>query len=107
VKSILDPSFRYTPSAETDVSKTFARVRRELRARQHPVAGSERGCSTVCPEHQNEPPEIALLEGLAIRETAPQIVLVTLIALTDLDRFAQLGVHARRHLRRDEEMEIR
>jgi hypothetical protein len=31
MKSILDPSFRYTTSAETDLRKTFARVRRELR----------------------------------------------------------------------------
>jgi hypothetical protein len=31
MKSILDPSFRYTKSAETDLRKTFARVRGELR----------------------------------------------------------------------------
>lgn len=31
MKSILDNSFRYTPSAQTDVSKTFARLRREQR----------------------------------------------------------------------------
>lgn len=30
MKSILDPSFRYTPSNETDIRKTFNRVRREL-----------------------------------------------------------------------------
>jgi hypothetical protein len=29
MKSILDRSFRYTPSAETDLRRTFARVRRE------------------------------------------------------------------------------
>ena len=31
MKSILDPSFQYTPSASTDLRKTFARVRREMR----------------------------------------------------------------------------
>jgi hypothetical protein len=31
MKSILDPTFRYTPSFETDVKKTFARVRRAQR----------------------------------------------------------------------------
>lgn len=31
MKSILDRSFRYTPSAQTDLKKTFARVRREQR----------------------------------------------------------------------------
>jgi hypothetical protein len=34
LKSILDPSFRYTKSVETDLRKTFARVRRQLRKQQ-------------------------------------------------------------------------
>lgn len=34
MKSILDPSFRYTKSVETDLRKTFARVRRELRKQE-------------------------------------------------------------------------
>lgn len=34
MKSILDPSFRYTKSVETDLRKTFARVRREMRKQQ-------------------------------------------------------------------------
>lgn len=35
MKSILDPTFRYTSSANTDLRKTFARIRREAR-RQPP-----------------------------------------------------------------------
>jgi tRNA C32,U32 (ribose-2'-O)-methylase TrmJ len=31
MKSILDPTFRYTSSANTDLRKTFARVKREMR----------------------------------------------------------------------------
>lgn len=31
MKSILDPSFRYTPSFNTDVQKTFARFRNAQR----------------------------------------------------------------------------
>ena len=31
MKSILDPSFRYTSSVETDLRKTFAKIRSELR----------------------------------------------------------------------------
>ena len=31
MKSILDKSFHYTPSAQTDLRKTFARIRREQR----------------------------------------------------------------------------
>lgn len=37
MKSILDPSFRYTKSVETDLRKTFARVRRELRKQSEPT----------------------------------------------------------------------
>jgi len=43
MKTILDPSFRYTASFSTDLRKTFARVRRSQRrelheARQVPAA---------------------------------------------------------------------
>ena len=31
MKSILDPSFRYTSSVNTDIRKTFARIRRDQR----------------------------------------------------------------------------
>jgi hypothetical protein len=31
MKSILDPTFRYTQAAETDIRKTFARVRKDMR----------------------------------------------------------------------------
>jgi hypothetical protein len=34
MKSILDPSFEYTPSIQTDIQKTFARVWRELGERE-------------------------------------------------------------------------
>ena len=40
MKSILDPSFRYTPSAGTDLRKTFARIRREL-VREGPLASED------------------------------------------------------------------
>ena len=29
MKSLLDPSFRYTKSIDTDIRRTFARIRRE------------------------------------------------------------------------------
>jgi len=41
MKSILDPSFRYVPSAETDIRKTFNRIRREL-AKARPAASPAR-----------------------------------------------------------------
>jgi hypothetical protein len=41
MKSILDPTFRYIPSAQTDIRKTFARLRREQRARVARVESEE------------------------------------------------------------------
>ncbi len=40
MKSILDPSFRYTNSAQTDLRKTFARIRREQRQQSKAQAHS-------------------------------------------------------------------
>jgi len=40
MKSVLDRSFRYVPSIQTDLRRTFARIRRErqrMRARSAPV----------------------------------------------------------------------
>jgi hypothetical protein len=52
VKSLLDPTFKYVPSVETDIRKTFARVRRE--ARREPSTAA----------HQNDRAgKIALLFG--------------------------------------------
>ena len=41
MKSILDPTFCYTPSLNTDISKTFARIRREQRHGARVVAGPD------------------------------------------------------------------
>lgn len=41
MKSILDPSFSYVPSAATDVRKTFARIRREMQKVGVPVTREE------------------------------------------------------------------
>ena len=37
MKSILDPTFNYTPSVNTDLRKTFARIRREQRRQTQAV----------------------------------------------------------------------
>jgi len=29
--NILDPEFKYTPSSKTDITRTFARIRKELK----------------------------------------------------------------------------
>ena len=49
MKSILDPSFRYTPSAETDLRKTFARIRREQRRNAMATQASATASSQVLP----------------------------------------------------------
>ena len=41
MKSILDPSFRYTKSVDTDLRKTFAKIRREQRNQQRAGANGE------------------------------------------------------------------
>ena len=44
VKSVLDPSFRYTKSIDTDIRKTFARIRRE---QQKQTRGQGTDCSGI------------------------------------------------------------
>jgi len=44
MKSILDPSFRYTKSIDTDIRKTFARIRRE---QQKQVRAQVSDCSGI------------------------------------------------------------
>jgi len=41
MKSILDPSFRYTKSVDTDLRKTFARIRRQQRQQAQPQGAGE------------------------------------------------------------------
>lgn len=38
MKSILDPSFRYTASFNTDLRRTFARIRRDRRQQEERAA---------------------------------------------------------------------
>ncbi len=51
MKSILDPTFHYTSSANTDLRKTFARVRRELRKQQQTTSETD-AASNVSPMFQ-------------------------------------------------------
>jgi hypothetical protein len=38
MKRLLDPTFKYVPSGQTDIRKLFARVRRELQQAKPPPA---------------------------------------------------------------------
>ncbi|HSS69062.1 MAG TPA: hypothetical protein VLQ46_00220 [Casimicrobiaceae bacterium] len=57
MKSILDPSFRYTPSVQTDIRKTFARIRREQRAHEPRIERDEslRNVLAILPRRQAAP----------------------------------------------------
>ena len=55
MKSILDPSFRYTKSVDTDLRKTFAKVRRELRRQeQTQSAANDEAMRKVVPLRSRE-----------------------------------------------------
>jgi hypothetical protein len=41
MKHILDSSFRYKPSFDTDVRKTFEKIRRQQQVREHAKAEAE------------------------------------------------------------------
>lgn len=47
MKSILDPTFKYTKSVDTDLKKTFARIRREMKAQQTTITSTNQPGSTV------------------------------------------------------------
>jgi hypothetical protein len=51
MKSILDPSFRYTKSIDTDIRKTFARIRREQQKLARPPADGP-GIVLSMPQHK-------------------------------------------------------
>jgi hypothetical protein len=55
MKSILDPTFRYTPSVETDVRKTFARIRRESRAQDAKAVADAPNRTNVLALSRREP----------------------------------------------------
>lgn len=56
MKSILDPAFRYTSSANTDIRKTFARVRREMRRQAQASTRQEDDSVKVTPIFRDQRP---------------------------------------------------
>ena len=47
MKSVLDPSFRYVPSINTDIKKTFARIRKETRQLSSTAQQTREGASNT------------------------------------------------------------
>ena len=57
MKSILDPSFRYTSSLHTDVRKTFQRIRRELQGDSaKPVVRGDTGTNVLTMQRRTAGP---------------------------------------------------
>ena len=79
MKSILDPTFEYTPSAETDVRKTFARVWRQMRARERLQGSSGFGLNARSAEPDPKPANLGAVDAVVIRESVPGMSLVTFV----------------------------
>jgi hypothetical protein len=61
MKSIFDRGFKYVPSLETDVGRTFARIRREQLKRKGAMLrrvsdGAENVVSVTAPKHAAQRP---------------------------------------------------
>ncbi len=55
MKTILDRSFKYIPSADTDLRKTFERIRRKLKEQDHAQSPAEAEAkSNVSPIQQRK-----------------------------------------------------
>jgi hypothetical protein len=63
MKSILDPSFQYTSSLDTDLKKTFQRVWRELYERSNTKPNSDFGQSKVEVKCNGELADIGAVGG--------------------------------------------
>ena len=70
MKSILDPDFVYTPSAETDIRATFERVWRELDTRDQSHASFEEDCDSVWLECNGELVDSCSVKVLRVRKSS-------------------------------------
>ncbi len=62
MKSVLDPSFTYTRSIETDLRKTFERVRRQQAAARRKKANGP-ATATVVPLNREAPHKLSSSSG--------------------------------------------
>jgi len=79
MKSILDPSFDYTPSVTTDIRKTFERVWRELGEREDSEADCETDRNSVWLECNGDLVDTASVKILAVRRSALGVKVVDFI----------------------------
>jgi len=70
MKSILDPSFHYTPSIETDIQQTFAHVWRELGEREEAEADFGADRDSLWLECNGELVDAASVKIVGVRKAA-------------------------------------
>lgn len=61
MKSILDPSFKYTSSVNTSISKTFARIRKQQREAAKIAENAQRAANTFDSEGNRR--VVAIMDG--------------------------------------------
>ena len=93
MKSILDPSFEYTPSHETDIQETFARVWRELGEREHADADFGADRDSLWLECNGELVDASSVEIIGVRTTALVADLVDFVCPRCNQRHESLRFH--------------
>lgn len=71
MKSILDPSFRYVKSTDTDLRKTFARLRREQRKQSASKHGNVLPFAETRAHNHSVTMEESVFAGVASAECRP------------------------------------
>jgi hypothetical protein len=59
MRSILDPSFRYTPSFATDLKRTFARIRRQDKQNYARILDAPRNVASIVAIRATGTPRVA------------------------------------------------
>ena len=79
MKSILDPSFEYTPSYETDIHQTFERVWRELGDREDSQFDVDADRDSLWLECNGELVEAGSVDVVGVRASALGIRMVEFV----------------------------
>ncbi len=93
MKSILDSSFEYTPSIETDIRQTFARVWRELGEREQVDADFADDSDSLWLECNGELVDASSVEIIGVRTTALVADLVDFVCPRCNQRHESLRFH--------------
>jgi hypothetical protein len=79
MKSFLDPSFEYTPSYETDIQQTFARVWRELGDREASQAEADEDRDSLWLECDTELVDAGSVDVIGVRVSELGIEMVQFV----------------------------